>query len=299
MLHIHSWELSLIQALHTFRTPGWDRFFHFLNYFDRPEFMLVLVPIIWLCISWKWGMRIVCLGLLSQFMIIALKGFFSLPRPYFLDPQLAVLEVKGFGFPSGAAQSTVLFGGLLISQWKSKWAWLISGNYFFWVSLSRVYLGVHFFSDLLGGWLSGGIMLWVFLRFSPALEKVIKSCSMKVLFPLFQIFAILFMMLKPTVFTIRLTSISLGLGIGIWMSKKYGFYLSSPKNAVDIFLRCFIGIGGTFLTVFMIENVAAYLKIDDFNTLIFIKFFAAALWNSLGASWLLSRYLYRFKKSLA
>lgn len=290
MQQIHDWELSLIQAFHALRTEDLDRFFYFLNYFDRPEFMMIIVPIIWLCISWSWGLRVIILGLVSQFAIISLKTFFSFPRPYFLDPQLAVLEVKGFGFPSGAAQSTVLFGGLLVSKWRSKWAWLVSGNYFFWVSLSRVYLGVHFFSDLLGGWLSGGAMLWAFLRYHARVENWIKKCPMAIAYPILQTLLLIYMVQKTSLFSIQVASVSLGLGLGMWVSKKNGFYLSQPQSYWDLFFRCFIGISGSFLTVYFVEKSLGYFMSSNTNGAIFLKFFLVALWNSLGASWLIRHY---------
>ena len=39
------------------------------------------------------------------------------------------------------------------------------------VGLSRLYLGMHFISDVLGGWLFGGLIVFVFVRFGDGLVK--------------------------------------------------------------------------------------------------------------------------------
>src|SRR5690606_17364220 len=61
-----------------------------------------------------------------------------------------------FSFPSGhAMQSMALATALLVLAWNTRWRWpvLLAGAAFTGiVGLSRVYLGVHFPSDVLAGW---------------------------------------------------------------------------------------------------------------------------------------------------
>jgi len=47
---------------------------------------------------------------------------------------------------------------------KQRWAWAAALALIALISLSRLYLGVHFVNNLLGGWIFGGALLWAFLR---------------------------------------------------------------------------------------------------------------------------------------
>jgi membrane-associated phospholipid phosphatase len=90
--------------------------------------------------------------LVVQEIVPSIKDQFERPRPEFAD-------VDGFSFPSGhALGSAVVYGllGLLMLRiWRgSRWRWLWAG--LIWaiiplVALSRIMLGVHFFSDVLAG----------------------------------------------------------------------------------------------------------------------------------------------------
>ena len=84
-------------------------------------------------------------------------------------PQLfAHTSAHGFSFPSGHAMTTMCLGGaLLFLAWPRlpvplRWgiavavALIVCG-----VGVSRVYLGVHYPSDVLGGWLAGAAWLGI------------------------------------------------------------------------------------------------------------------------------------------
>ncbi|MFM7471346.1 MAG: phosphatase PAP2 family protein [Nodosilinea sp.] len=62
-----------------------------------------------------------------------------------------------FSFPSGhATASMTLIVALAILTWGSRWFWLVvvgGGGYVIAIAWTRLYLGVHFPSDILGAWL--------------------------------------------------------------------------------------------------------------------------------------------------
>jgi len=125
------------------------------------------------------------------------KGIFGLPRPFFADSRVLCLEpgwtaatsfsaqgapsffslpprpvidafrLQGlsFGFPSGHVSGSIaMWGGLAVLFRSRRLAWL-APLFISLVAFTRLYLGVHFLGDVLGGALLGGLMLFLAWRF--------------------------------------------------------------------------------------------------------------------------------------
>lgn len=96
------------------------------------------------------------------------KILVSRPRPH-ISPLVAT--ASGYSFPSGhATQAVAVWGALAflaggsLSRWRSTVAvWALAGVICLVVGLSRVYLGVHWATDVLGGWALGAAWLGVIM----------------------------------------------------------------------------------------------------------------------------------------
>ena len=99
--------------------------------------------------------NIAAIGISSIAILFLIKDIFKRHRPS--DPLIA--NVKGFSFPSGHSTSAFTFFGLLIYIiWESqvsRWLkWVASIALFFFavlIAASRVYLHVHYASDVVAG----------------------------------------------------------------------------------------------------------------------------------------------------
>ena len=93
-----------------------------------------------------------------------LKVLFSRPRPSFVDP---VLPVSGYSFPSGHAMLSLVVYGVLayfvvldLRTWRTRIAVVFGTTLLvLLVGFSRMYLGVHYFSDVVAGYAAGGVWL--------------------------------------------------------------------------------------------------------------------------------------------
>ncbi|HEV3145783.1 MAG TPA: phosphatase PAP2 family protein [Gemmataceae bacterium] len=92
----------------------------------------------------------------GYFLVEALKAVVDRPRPFFPDP--FVFTSTG-SFPSGHASGAVLVFGLqayLVARFWPKWRYVsfaCCGAIILTMGFSRLYLGAHWFSDVLGGFL--------------------------------------------------------------------------------------------------------------------------------------------------
>jgi len=148
-----------------------DYFFIAWNYVDTLAFSILLISVVWYLIDRPIGIRLLYIFLLGAVINKFLKGFFGLPRPCQIDSLVGILCLPSPGFPSGAAQSAILIAGIIwIESCKRLYRWL--GVLFaLFLSFSRIYLGLHFFSDILGGWIVGGVLLLVYSKLFPLFEK--------------------------------------------------------------------------------------------------------------------------------
>ena len=96
-----------------------------------------------------------------------LKSAFDRPRPHLWR---GVAHLSSGSFPSGhATQSAALALALLALAWRTRWRLLVAASaavYVGLVGVSRLYLGVHYPSDVLGGW--SVATLWALLVLAAA-----------------------------------------------------------------------------------------------------------------------------------
>ncbi|ASN05432.1 phosphatase PAP2 family protein [Virgibacillus necropolis] len=113
-----------------------------------------------------------------------LKSIFEVARPE-LEP---LVHASYYSFPSGHSMNSMAFFGLLAfllsryisrSKAQSAWIWTSAAILIFLIGLSRVYLGVHFPLDVLGGFAAGGAWLLLSICIHSFLPLKERSIHMK------------------------------------------------------------------------------------------------------------------------
>ena len=130
-----------------------------------------VLPVSALLLIWFWlSKRIFHFSLLlvltavSAGLVFLLKDFFARIRP---GIELRLVSEDSFSFPSGHAMIAIAFWGvlayLLSKNFSKQWqkTVVIAGGcaLIFAISTSRLYLGVHWPTDILGSWILGGAWL--------------------------------------------------------------------------------------------------------------------------------------------
>jgi len=111
-------------------------------------------------------------GVVALGTIIAvalLKIFLRRARPH--NDYVRNMLFQTFSFPSGHAAGALVSYGLAAVVIAVRWphlgaiAWAAALVATLFVSVSRIYLGAHYASDIVGGWIVGGIGLLVIVLF--------------------------------------------------------------------------------------------------------------------------------------
>lgn len=134
---------------------------------------LVIFTLIYWCFDTGLGLRIGMILMLSESLNGILKILFHSPRPYWVDSRVkAYAGESTFGLPSGHSQNAVSVYGLIATSRQRKWIWIAALILILLIGISRMYLGVHFLRDVLGGWLLGFFLLYLFRM----LDGPVSSC---------------------------------------------------------------------------------------------------------------------------
>lgn len=158
-------QIALIQVLQT--QAAWlERPMQFFSLLGQPEIYLLVISALYWCWNPRLGLRLGLLMGISGGINEALKVAFHLPRPYWVSPEVQALgSHPSFGLPSGHAQGAMTFWGLIVADARRWWVLIAGVALAFFVSVSRIVLGVHFPMDVLAGWVFGAVILLGFLAF--------------------------------------------------------------------------------------------------------------------------------------
>jgi membrane-associated phospholipid phosphatase len=174
LMSLIHWGTEAILWVQSFSNSFLDGLFTAATFLGEEEFYLVLLPLIYWCFNKRIGMRLAYAFLLSNYLNLFLKDLFGIPRPDDLRIRVLRKEITP-SFPSGHAQGAVVTWGYLATQWRNRVFWAIAIVLIFLNSFSRVYLGVHFPQDLVGGIAVGVLYLlafnWVTAKWGGALAE--------------------------------------------------------------------------------------------------------------------------------
>lgn len=167
-------DLPLLQALHAHASPAADSVFLALSAIGYSGGVVPADILLVLALAFRRHPRSAIFAAVatggSALLNVLAKHVLHRPRP---DLWLSIAPETTYSFPSGHAMgSATLVAVLVCLAWNTRWRWavLAAGTVFaVGIGASRVYLGVHYPSDVLAGWAAAvawtlGVRLVAFRR---------------------------------------------------------------------------------------------------------------------------------------
>jgi membrane-associated phospholipid phosphatase len=280
------WGYDVILWLQQF-SPTLDAPFKAITTLGAEQAFLLLLPLVFWCVDKRRGARLGLLLMLSTYLNYLLKGLFAQPRP--LPDRVKVLaEETSPGLPSGHAQNSVAVYGFLAAKTQGPRAWGLAALIIFGVGLSRVYLGVHFPSDVLVGWLTGAVLLALYLWIEPEATYRLHRWPWRYKLALAIVAPLALFALNTNSDSAQLTGVFLGLIAGVliewrWVKFSAGGPLWQRGTR--------FAAGGVALIVVWLGTRVIFPSEPEGVALIFrlLRYTLVGLWASLGAPWFFVR----------
>jgi hypothetical protein len=241
--------------------------------------IFIVAPLIYWSLNKRTGQHMVVLLLLGALVSTIAKQVLATPRPIVAHPDQvnALVEAHGGGIPSGHVTNTVLFWSPLVMLLNDRRWWWLFGGFVLLMAWSRMYAGVHYPQDVLGGMLLGGLLLWLYCRTSFDVETLTAPRWMAGLL-------LLSAAIIPLAWTYKdgLTTIGAFWGVmwGLWVETRYlhvmmegdwGQRVLRYAAGMALLLALFLGLRFLFESV----HPAALFRMLRYGLL---TFFAVAVW---------------------
>lgn len=163
-------DATLYKGVSIVRNDFFDSYFRFITTFGNAKVVIILIIILNIFLSKKKALIMNCLALNCVVTNTIIKYIFRRSRP----DELRLIDIGGYSFPSGHSMITITIYGYLLylvicSKMRKSLKILLSTILcciIVSICISRIYVGVHYASDVLGGFVLGLIELLLTIHLS-------------------------------------------------------------------------------------------------------------------------------------
>jgi undecaprenyl-diphosphatase len=280
MQPILDWGAEVVLWFQRF-SPSLDAFFASVTFLGDEEFFLLLLPFVYWCVDRRGGARLIVIFLCSTYLNAVAKLIFDQPRPFQYDARVRMITgTYGGGLPSGHTQGAVVVWGYLAKVFRQNWLRTLAAILMILIPVSRVYLGVHFPHDLLGGYLLGGAVLALYLWLAPDVERWLGSRGLVWHLGLAVVVAVAMALTFQTQDGVTAGATVAGMGVGFALERRWVRFAVGDqwRKRVLAFLLGVVVIaclwGGLRLAFADLEPALLYR---------FIRYALTGLWGAVGA----------------
>jgi len=292
--------MELLRLIEGIRSPFLDTVFGLITRLGEQTILIVVFCVIFWCINKRMGYVMGVAFFLSSLVVQGMKICFRVDRPWVADPTFepvhsAVRQATGYAFPSGHTQNAAALLGSLAAQLRSVPVKVVLVVLAVLVAFSRMYLGVHFLSDVIVSLLITFLLVWFAVKFVATDELVNKKRELylALLIVLCAIVVIVIAMVLYFSGTVeprqlsdstRAAGAAIGFAIGMYVERIYIRFSVKTKNIFLQIGKFVLGVAGTIAIQEGVRLIGTGLAMDA------VRYFLMVTWITLFFPLIIKRF---------
>ena len=271
--------MDFLLWIQSWRNPVLDGLFYALTQIGSEEVILALLAVVYWCVDRTLGLRLGLVLLGSQYLNEALKMLTDVARPFALPdspitpvarpfalPGSPITPVhpetaQGTAWPSGHAQNTAAVWIVLAAALRRPFFTVLAVVVILGVGFSRLYLGVHWPLDVLGGWAIGALLAGLALALIARLARLTVAQVPAVALLALPVLTGLLLLLQPTETTAKVLGSALGLVGGWWLERHMVGFEATPATPLQQVIKIVIGLAVAFGIRYAMKPILGALPI--------------------------------------
>jgi membrane-associated phospholipid phosphatase len=277
-----SWGLDIVRSVQVIASPVMTALMKAVSTLGTEWFYMAALSLVYWCVDRRRGARIAVVFLFSNFLNLWAKTIFAQPRPYQLDPKVGMAEEVTYGLPSNHAQGATVFWGTAARLFRKPWGLVLAIILPLIIGFSRVYLGVHFPTDVFAGWLLGAAIVAVDAFLGDRISAFIGSLDLRIKALAVAVIAFVMNALYPS--DMSISALFLGSLLGFLLAEKEADF--SVEGALgQRILRWLVGMAGALAIYLGLKLLFPGPGSDLYVLLRFVRYALVGAWFGFGAPW--------------
>jgi membrane-associated phospholipid phosphatase len=267
--------MDIIRWLQASASPTADAFWGAITDLNGGDLGIIVISIIFWCVNawqgWLFGNLIVGTMISNE----VLKAIIAVARP---DPtQVRVIRqdtAPGSSFPSGHSQLATVFWGYFGWLLKRPVVGFLTGLMVLLTAASRLYLGLHWPTDVLGGLVVGVVILLLGIRLSDKWVRSSEHNLSQLIRVLFVVVPVIGFILIPSRIMTTVAGIGLGFNLGyLWLLPRQFATAPVEGDMRSRLVKGVVGVVGVLLLRAALKAVFPDTALFDF-----IRYAVVGLW---------------------